>query len=74
MGLYAADGTGAIQEVLREGQPLANLAGRTVKSFNILKAAAGTAGVTRAFNDNRQIAAHVTFSDNTSGVVLIQLP
>ena len=74
MGLYAADGNGTIREVMREGQPLANLTGRTVKSFNVLKAVAGTAGVKRAFNDNGQVAALVTFSDNTSGIVKIELP
>ena len=63
--------TGILHELIRENQPLV---GKVVKSFSILKATSGTAGATRAFNANHQIAALVAFTDGTSGIVKIDVP
>jgi hypothetical protein len=69
--LYAADGAGVVREILRENQPLL---GKTVKTFNVLKAVSGSAGATRAFNVDEIVVAQVTFTDGTTAVVRIQLP
>jgi hypothetical protein len=70
-GLYALDGAGAVRELVREGQ---SLLGKTVKTFNVLKAVSGSAGVTRSFNNAGSIVVLVTFTDDTTAIVRIDLP
>ena len=69
--LYGVDSNGSVRELVREGQPLA---GKTVKVFNVLKAASGSTGSSRAFNGNAQVVLQVTFTDATIGIVRIALP
>ncbi len=70
--LYGTDYfTGAVTELVREGQPLL---GKTVKNFSVLKAAAGTAGTSRAFSKNHQVVLLVNFTDRSTAIVGIQLP
>lgn len=75
-GLYATNyETASVFGVLREGQQLGGFfGGKTVKGFTILKAAAGSAGNTRAFNSIHEIILRVTFTDQTSGIMGIVLP
>jgi uncharacterized repeat protein (TIGR03803 family) len=70
-GLYARDSFGTLRELLRENQPLS---GKTVKTFSVLKAIAGSAGVTRSFNAKRQVAARVTYTDGGTAIVKIEIP
>ncbi len=71
-GLYCTDyNTGEVTELVREGQPLD---GKTVKSFSVLKAAAGSAGSSRAFSAQHQVVLLVNFTDRSTGIVSITLP
>lgn len=72
--LYGMDSSGELHELLRENQPLFDQPGKTVKSFSVLKAVAGSAGATRSFNAEGQVAAQVTFTDKLSSIVLIDIP
>ncbi|MHA3770406.1 DUF7453 family protein [Verrucomicrobiota bacterium sgz303538] len=71
LGLYAVDAFGEVQELMRENQPLL---GKTVKTFSVLKAIAGSAGSARSYNANSQVAALVTFTDGTTAIVKIEIP
>jgi hypothetical protein len=70
-GLYAVDPLGAPFELVRENQPLL---GKTVKMFAVLKAVAGSGGVTRSFNATGSVVLLVTFTDRTTAIVRIDLP
>jgi|GEM_PF-1145811 len=71
-GLYCTDyDTGAVTELVREGQPLN---GKTVKTFSVLKAASGSAGSSRAFNPQHRVVLLVTFDDRSTAIVGITLP
>lgn len=70
-GLYAVDSNGHLQQLMRQNQPLV---GKTAKAFNVLKAVTGSAGVTRAFNANREVVVHVLFTDDTVGLVKFAIP
>ena len=69
--LYGRDQAGTLFELLRENQPVL---GKPVKRFSVLKAAPGTAGTTRNFNNYGQIVALVTFLDNSVSIIRIDLP
>jgi uncharacterized repeat protein (TIGR03803 family) len=71
VGLYAKDGFGVLQQLLRENQ---SVAGKTVKTFSVLKAVSGSAGVSRSFNAVSQVATLVTFTDGTTGIIKIDIP
>jgi len=71
IGLYARDGFGALRELLREGQLAL---GKTVKTFSVLKAISGSAGVSRSFNANYQVVVLASFTDGTSAIVKIEIP
>lgn len=71
LGLYAVDAFGEVQELIRENRPLL---GKTVKTFSVLKAIAGSAGSARSYNANSQVSALVTFTDGTTGIVKIEIP
>ncbi len=69
--LYFTNYHGAVRELIRENQPLL---GKTVKAFSVLKAASGSAGSTRAYNDQREVILQVTFTDKSVSIVHILLP
>jgi hypothetical protein len=71
VALYGLDSFGALRELLRENQTIER---KSVKSFNVLKAISGSAGASRSFNGNRQVAALVTFTDRTTAIMKIELP
>jgi hypothetical protein len=70
-GLYGVDRFGVLRELVRENQPLL---GKTVKTFNVLKAVSGTVGSSRSFNGTGETAVLVTFTDKTSAIVKITGP
>ncbi len=71
-GLYCTNYfTGAVTELVREGNPLL---GKTVKNFSVLKAAGGSAGTSRAFNAQHQVVLLVNFTDRSTAIVGIQIP
>ena len=71
LGLYAVDASGVLHELLRENQ---TLEGQTVKTFNVLKALAGSAGSTRSFNNGGSIVVLVTFVGGNTAIVRIDIP
>jgi hypothetical protein len=71
LALYAVDSFGTLREVLREGQTI----GRSlVKTFSVMKAISGSAGVARSFSGARQIAVLVTFTDRTTAILKVEVP
>ena len=70
-GVWAVDFTGTLRTLFRTGDIIG---GKSVKSFSLLKAATGTAGVTRSFNDTAQIAWIATFTDRTTAIVTTEIP
>jgi hypothetical protein len=70
-GLWVVDTTGTLRCLVREGD---QVAGRTVKTFNILRAVPGTPGVTRAFNAQTQIVWLATFWDGSTALVETAIP
>ena len=70
-GLWAVDGVGALRLLFREGD---TIGGKVLKGFTVLKAAAGSPGVTRAFNDNAQVVWRASYTDGTSAVVVTTIP
>ena len=69
--LYGVGTDGALRQLIGEGQPLD---GKTVRSFNVLKASIGSVGVTRSFNNRSTIAALVTYTDGGTATVVIAFP
>jgi hypothetical protein len=69
-GLYGVDGSGTLRELVRENQPLL---GMTVKTFTVLRAIVGIEGTTRAFNATAAVVLLVTFTDNSTAIVKIDL-
>ncbi|MHA3773562.1 DUF7453 family protein [Verrucomicrobiota bacterium sgz303538] len=73
--LWSMDSAGALQLLLRTGQTLnVNGSTRTVKSFAALTAAAGSLGAANGFDDDQQVTALVTFTDNTQALIDIAVP
>jgi hypothetical protein len=70
-GLWVVDTTGTLRCLICEGD---EVAGRTVKTFNILKAVPGTPGVTRAFNAHTQIVWLATFTDGNTALANTTVP
>lgn len=78
-GLWAMDFQGNLRLLIRGGD-LINIGtgapadDRFVKSFTVLKAVRGSEGVTRSFNADSQIALLVTFSNNNTSIVRLDVP
>lgn len=70
-GIWAMDSEGDLNLVLREGAPLN---GRFIRTFNVLKSSVGHLGVTRSFNNQGEIAVHVTYTNGQTGIVKITVP
>ena len=71
LGLYGVDSIGTIVELVRENQPLL---GKTVQTFNVIKAVAGSSGSSRSFNASGAIVVLVTFTDKTTALIRISVP
>ena len=70
--LFGVDSAGSLRLLLREGAT--TIGGKTVKTFAALKAAAGSSGVARNYNNNGDVVSLVTFTDGTTAIVMIALP
>jgi hypothetical protein len=70
-GAWAVDRAGDVRLLVREGGAIE---GTVVKHFNLLREVDGSPGVTRAFNNRRQVVWHATYEDGTTGIVLTQVP
>ena len=71
IAVWSVDTPGALRLAFREGD---TIAGKTVKSFRVLKATVGTPGITRSVNDTQTIAWLATYTDGTTGIVQTQVP
>jgi len=74
MGVWACDYAGKPRLLFRTGIPDAIMPGKTLKSFTLLKASVGSAGVTRSFNDAQQVARLATFMDKSQSIVMTKVP
>jgi hypothetical protein len=74
-GLWAQDQNGNLRLVLREGDLFEVAPGdfRTVSLITFQSQSAGGEGLARGFNDNYQLALHLTFTNNTSGIFVAQV-
>ena len=71
-GIWAVDGSGALVKIVMEGDTIAS--GKVVKAITVLTGVIGSTGVTRSFNNNRQITYLATFVDGTKGIVTSLIP
>lgn len=71
MGLYGMGADGILRELVREGHVIL---GKTVKSFNALRAIPGCAGAGRSYNGNCSLVVLLTFTDTTMAIVRVDLP
>ena len=71
LGVWTVDTSGSLRLLFREGQRIGT---KRVLSFTVLSAVSGSPGVTRAFNNNGQVAWRATFTDGTTGIVVTDIP
>lgn len=71
VGLWAADGTGALRLLLQEGD---TIGASTVKSFTVLSSVLGSPAQTRSFNDYGSVIVRVTDTTNAQHIVHIAIP
>jgi hypothetical protein len=74
-GLWAQDQNGNLRLVLREGELFEVAPGdfRTISFITFQSQSAGGEGLARGFNDNYQLALHLNFTNNTSGIFVAQV-
>ncbi len=70
-GLWAIDTHGLLRCLFREGDQVAS---KTLKSFDVLNAVAGTRGAARAFNERTQIVWRAVFADGSAGIIRTTVP
>ena len=70
-GLWGVDSQGELKLLLREGQSVLR---KTVRSFRVLEAAAGSGGTMRTYNHDNTVLAVVKFTDAETSVVKLELP
>lgn len=73
-GVWATDFANQPRVLFRTGIPDAIVAGKTLKSFTLLKASVGSTGVTRSYNDNTEVVWLATFTDKTTAIVTTEVP
>jgi hypothetical protein len=73
-GVWATDYAGVTRLLFRTGIPDAILAGKTLKSYSLLKTAVGSVGVTRSFNNVGQLVWLATFTDRTTALITTDVP
>ena len=71
-GLWAADFQGDLRLLVQSG--VTQIDGKTVKSFDLLKAAVGSEGTTRSFNDNAFVVWRATFQDKSQAIIRTEIP
>ncbi len=71
VGLWAADGTGALRLLLQEGD---TIGGATVKTFTVLSSVLGSPAQTRSFNNDGSVIVRVTDTTNAKHIVHIAIP
>jgi len=75
LGLWATITDGTVQLLLRKGDIVdTGLAKKTVSGFQLLNAVAGSPGQGRSYNDNKQLALRVTFTDGTQTLMKKTVP
>jgi hypothetical protein len=72
LGLWGMDVYGNVRLLVREG--VTAVGGKTVKSFTVLGAVAGSPSQTRSHNGAGGIVYLATFTDGTTGIVTVQMP
>jgi hypothetical protein len=75
-GVWGNDSAGELRLLFRKGESVQFGGGlvKTVKTFTLLNAAAGSAGVTRSFNDAGQVAWLATFTDQSQALLITEVP
>jgi hypothetical protein len=73
-GVWAMDYGGVTRLLFRTGIKDALIAGKTLKSFTLLKATVGSVGVTRSFNNVGQLVWLATFTDRTTALITTDIP
>jgi len=73
-GVWACDSAGVPRLLFRTGVLDAIVAGKTLKSFTLLKATVGSTGVTRSFNNAAEVVWLATFSDKSQAIVTTTVP
>ena len=73
-GVWATDFNGHLRLLFRTGISGAVVAGKTLKSFQILNPANDTRGVTASFNDHQQIIWRAIFTDGSEAIVTSEVP
>lgn len=71
-GVWTLQRTGDVRLLFRAG--VTQVGGKTVKTFSLLKASAGSAGVTRSLNDSAEVIWLATFTDKTQAIVKTLAP
>lgn len=75
LGLWGVGSDGSLQLLLRSGQAaFVNNAPTTVKTFSVLLPLSGSPGVASGYDDSGNIAALVTFANNTQALLQIAIP
>ncbi len=70
-GVWATDFEDNTRLLFRTGD---TINGKTLKSFTLLKATVGNAGVTRSFNDAAQVVWLATFTDKSTAIITTEVP
>jgi hypothetical protein len=70
MGAWVVDSSGSLRLLFRDGDRIGT---KRVGAFNFLSEVSGSAGATRAFNDNGNVAWRATFTDRTTGIVVSRI-
>jgi len=76
-GVWAVDFTGAVRKLFCTGDQIDFGGGtmKTVKTFTLLNATAGTTGLTRSFNNAAQVVWLATFKeDKTQAIITTEVP
>lgn len=73
-GVWAVDFNGDVRLLFRTGDKGAIIPGKTLQSFDILRAAGYTSGVTRSFNDQQQVVWRAQFTDGSVAFITSEVP
>lgn len=69
-GTWGMDSNGNLTLLFQTGDGIGN---KTMKSFTVLSAVAGSTGVTRSFNSVGTVVWLATFTDNTTAIVAMEI-
>ena len=72
--VWACDVAGEPRLLFCTGVPNAVVAGKTLKSFNLLTATVGSLGVTRSFNDTQKVVWLATLTDKSQAIITTEVP